>query len=758
MMTQGSSRRWLLVLAALVPASLAPAQVRARHPAIDVHVHLGGVWQYPGSPPNFTEIVNSMNTGNVEAMVDFKALGGIDTGNVPVGIWGTRVDERLALYPPASRSRFTLFANVPIDDENGRFLGDSRPDYATWVASVLEDAIARGASGLKMRFNGGGQRSVTYAADGDLLPLDGPWFEPLWDKVEQLRVPWTLHFGAAYLAEYQPSGWAANYWFELLMHQRERVLRRHPRILHIGAHLGCGIGDLWYVAETIERNPNFYIEVFGHQAQDIFGAVDPEEQAFLERFQDQCVLGTDYMEATMPWLTSYRQRLDMLLPYSEGWPVSDAFFQKYYRDNPRKLLRRNATNAAPVAHPGFAQVRKVGETTALDGRGSLDFEGGALRYQWQQVAGPPAALAGAQTVAPTFTPPEPGLYEFELIVDDGALPSLPRRVSVEAVPDGDVFQEAGGLVVIEAEDYARSVGRGGHSWSFSAARPGYSGAGYLAALPDLGAVVPRDRFRAQAPELEYKVEFSAAGSYVVFVRGLAPDAGADGVHVGLDGQEVRFADQIGPFAQQWGWVRSTRDFDRQTQRAIVGLAALDVATPGLHTVNVWMEEDGFLIDKIVLARHTSTSKAFPLYDPGPGTGPSGSRRTVIGVVTYGFSTPACSGPIPIGVSRTPRAGETRFGVTCLQAPPGASGWLVSGLAPDLPGTPVAGITLHVDPGAPFFLLPALAGANGAAEVPLAIPPGMTGLAFYQQFVWLNTPGCGGSGTLSASDALEATIQ
>jgi hypothetical protein len=47
------------------------------------------------------------------------------------------------------------------------------------------------------------------------------------------------------------------------------------------------------------------------------------------------------------------------------------------------------------------------------------------------------------------------------------------------------------------------------------------------------------------------------------------------------------------------------------------VAAINVATAGLHTVNVWMREDGFVLDKIVL----STSSNYAPSGNGPAESP-----------------------------------------------------------------------------------------------------------------------------------------
>ena len=129
-----------------------------------------------------------------------------------------------------------------------------------------------------------------------------------------------------------------------------------------------------------------------------------------------------------------------------------------------------------------------------------------------------------------------------------------------------------------------------------------------------------------------------------------------------------------------------------------------------------------------------------------------------GVVKYGTSTPSCMGPEAIGVTRMPLAGDPLFAFTCVDAPPGGAGLLAVGAGQDLAGSPVLGIALHVDLGQPFVLLPVFANALGAATTAVPIPAATTGTRVFVQYVWAGTAGCGGVGTLSASHALDVTVQ
>jgi hypothetical protein len=488
----------------------------------------------------------------------------------------------------------------------------------------------------------------------------------------------------------------------------------------------------------------------------MFATLDADEVQLLDRHQDQILFATDYMEATMSWLKSYDQRLKMFLPFSEKWKLSQTVFQKYYGDNARKLFKRNRNNAAPAAHSGFAQVRKVGQPTALDGAGSLDFEGSKLTYKWRQVAGPQVALKASNTVQPSFVPNTPGTHVFELVVNDGQLSSSPHRVTIDVVDDGDIHKEAGGLVVLEAENYASKYDRNSQSWKLERSTAGYSGRGYMTALPDRGNVVGPGKFRTAAPELEFKVEFKTPGTYVVIVRGSAPDANGDMVHVGLDGLEQRLSDDIGRFPSAWKWVRECRVWDRQAARTFVGLPVLNVATPGLHTVNVWMAEDGYRLDKIVLARHMTVRKSLQAVYAPTGTGPAESSRTLNGVVSYGSHTPACGKQIKQGVVRTPRTGRSDWVLTCQKAPPSTTGFTVVGMGIDLTGLPIAGFTLHVALTSPYVLLPATSDANGYTETRLFLIA-EPGVQLVSQYVWFNNAACGGKG-LSASQGLAWTVQ
>ncbi len=156
-----------------------------------------------------------------------------------------------------------------------------------------------------------------------------------------------------------------------------------------------------------------------------------------------------------------------------------------------------------------------------------------------------------------------------------------------------------GLIVIEAEGFDQKIAidSNNHSWELTTATAGFSGEGAMEALPNVNLNVNIDT--AISPRLDYNMEFTVPGTYYVWVRALAdssPGPGQnDSVNVGMDGVLAATSDRIGFFPQGAGYVWSNTTLDGNTRATLV------VKTPGRHVVNVWMREDGFVIDKLILS-------------------------------------------------------------------------------------------------------------------------------------------------------------
>jgi hypothetical protein len=170
------------------------------------------------------------------------------------------------------------------------------------------------------------------------------------------------------------------------------------------------------------------------------------------------------------------------------------------------------------------------------------------------------------------------------------------------VPAAFATRQTDGLVAIEAEHADASTYRNGHGWTADPTA-GASGTALATVPANSGAVATG--YADNAPRLSYAVTFAAAGTYRVWIRGRGPNSSGDTCHVGLDGAPVVATATMGPFPTTWTWKGG-------------GAKKIEVASPGLHTIDVWMYEDGLAIDKLVL---TPSGTYVPT-----GTGPPESPR------------------------------------------------------------------------------------------------------------------------------------
>lgn len=127
------------------------------------------------------------------------------------------------------------------------------------------------------------------------------------------------------------------------------------------------------------------------------------------------------------------------------------------------------------------------------------------------------------------------------------------------------------------------------------------------------------------------------------------------------------------------------------------------------------------------------------------------------VLAYGASSPGCKGNLDATLTALPQIGNAAFALASTRGPANGTGALL--ISAQRLATPLRalGVDLWVDPAAPFVTLGASTGVLGAGRVGIGIPasPGLQGVNFAAQFVWVD--GCGSQG-LTASDAVAVTIR
>jgi hypothetical protein len=129
----------------------------------------------------------------------------------------------------------------------------------------------------------------------------------------------------------------------------------------------------------------------------------------------------------------------------------------------------------------------------------------------------------------------------------------------------------------------------------------------------LGEGTNDTNYSVESPRLDYVINFAKTGPHYVWIFGWGAGGSDDSCHAGLDGEETPLSNRMSGWSNQYEWNNGRYERPEPSQ--------VDITTPGLHTLNIWMREDGLIIDKIVLTTN-------PDYTP-TGDGPAESHRGLL---------------------------------------------------------------------------------------------------------------------------------
>ena len=179
----------------------------------------------------------------------------------------------------------------------------------------------------------------------------------------------------------------------------------------------------------------------------------------------------------------------------------------------------------------------------------------------------------------------------ELEVDQDTTPETGTNDDTE-----QTVNTSGTDITIEMENYSIKQDVGNIRW-IATSKAGASGGSAMVTTPDAGKI----NFSANgAAMLAYAVNFSQPGNYLVSVRGFGDTVGKEGksdsVYVGLNNQHTK-AQALQNFPKAWTWSDEKRGG---------GVVTVSVPSAGTHTVNVWMREDGLILDQLRLTKATDS--------------------------------------------------------------------------------------------------------------------------------------------------------
>jgi predicted TIM-barrel fold metal-dependent hydrolase len=270
---------------------------RSRFPLIDFHTHItrsaksvNGVGLsaeriYLDAPESLVAV---MDRKNIRAMVNL--TGGYDDA----------LRDVVEKYDRAHSGRFYTFTEPCYERLK-------EPNYPQLQANAVERAHGQGARGLKILKTLGLylRENVT---SGDLVRIDDPRFDPMWECCGQLGIPVAIHV-ADPIAFFTPTNRFNERYEELnrhpdwsfygrdfpsvaqLLDARNRVIARHPKTQFVVLHVGNYAENLANVAENLDRFANMSVDIAARIGE--LGRQPRTAQKFFDRYQDRILFGTD---------------------------------------------------------------------------------------------------------------------------------------------------------------------------------------------------------------------------------------------------------------------------------------------------------------------------------------------------------------------------------------------------------------------------------------------------------------------------------
>ena len=277
-----------------VPETSVP---RSRYPVIDIHTHLSsiardqdgveiaGKMKFLSEPGPLLEV---MDRKNLRIMVNL--TGGVGSG----------LEETVRKYHQPHPDRFLVFT-----EPWWSRVADA--DYPQFQADAIERAHRAGARGLKVAKTLGLylREKVT---SGPLVKVDDPRFDPMWEACGGLKIPVAIHvadpeafflpidrFNERFEELDNHPNWSFYGRdfpsFREILEALHRVVARHPKAQFVGLHVGCNAENLVFVGESMDRLPNFHVELGARIGE--LGRQPRASRKFFDKYQDRILFGTD---------------------------------------------------------------------------------------------------------------------------------------------------------------------------------------------------------------------------------------------------------------------------------------------------------------------------------------------------------------------------------------------------------------------------------------------------------------------------------
>jgi uncharacterized protein len=342
-----ADKRMTLLLKDFEPRSMVHLAVhetpRARFPVIDVHNHVNDAAGIHGKAIPAADVIRVMDHANLKKIV------------ILTGMWGEKLqgvlDKMVKPYP----DRFVVFTQVDwsrIDE----------PNFSTEMVKQLDDAVHRGARGLKvLKDLGLGVRDKS----GKLVAIDDPRIDPVWEECGRLGIPVAIH-STDPEAFFTPTDKYNERYEELmrnpswsfygpqfpskqqLLDERNHIIAKHPHTTFVALHVANWPENLDAVSGWLQKYPNMVVEFGAREAE--LGRQPRRARQFFMDFQDRILFGTD-SEPSEKMYANYFRWLETGDEYFDYWDspgqgrwkiygmeLPDAVLEKVYHANAERIF------------------------------------------------------------------------------------------------------------------------------------------------------------------------------------------------------------------------------------------------------------------------------------------------------------------------------------------------------------------------------------------------------------------------------------
>lgn len=260
-------------------------------PRIDAHAHVCP------PPESFLAMLERLDVRLVDVTLIDPHAPGFDKTEPQTG-WAAKV---------SSHSRGRIAWASTFDPS-----GSDSPGFAERTIEHLQSTFDRGAVAVKI-YKSVGMDLKSIA--GEYVMPDDPAFAPVLDMIAARNRTLLAHL-AEPKSSWQPLNPADPHYgyfksnpdwhmflhperpsYERILAARDRMLAAHPKLKVVGCHLGSMEHDVDEIARRLDRYPNFAVDTAARMPNLM---LQPREKvrAFLIRYQDRVLWGTDLMEIT----------------------------------------------------------------------------------------------------------------------------------------------------------------------------------------------------------------------------------------------------------------------------------------------------------------------------------------------------------------------------------------------------------------------------------------------------------------------------